>query len=136
MPTTNINSRVKRIAGLTYPDCTALENEGIITEEDLQFLEFVDLPATIPVVKRRKLNLIIQYLATGTALTATIDIDGVQKLVRAPAAQFIGTSGVLAVDPNRGAPKVHNNHLPKFSGDAIEYEKWYIKSGTNIKQYV
>ena len=43
MPTTDITSQVKRIAGLTVDECTTLMNEGIRTEEDLKFLEFDNL---------------------------------------------------------------------------------------------
>ena len=55
MPTTNLDQRVKRIANLSDADCQALIADGVTTENNLRFLEYVDLPVTIAVVKRRKL---------------------------------------------------------------------------------
>ena len=139
MPTTNLDQRVKRIANLSDADCQALDNDGITTEEDLRFLEFVDLPATIAVVKRRKLNVITKYLARDKSLTGTITIQEVQLDNASGQAGNAGTGGppgANIVDPNRGAPKVYTNPLPDFSGDAVDYEEWERKTGAIIKQSV
>ena len=58
MPTTNLDQRVKRISGISDQEVVTLDGVGITTEDDLRYAEFVDLPNTIPVIKRRKLNII------------------------------------------------------------------------------
>ena len=72
MPTTNIDQRVKRIYGLNPNDVQELQNVGIGGEDDLRYTEFVDLPGAIAIIKRRKLDMIGTFLATGGTLTATI----------------------------------------------------------------
>ena len=64
MPTTNLNSRVKRIATLSDANVANLDGEGIISEADLRYLEFQDLPEGISIVKRRKLGIISEYLGS------------------------------------------------------------------------
>ena len=63
MPTTNI-------IGLTDAEVAIVQGIGGATEDDLSYTKFVDYPITIPVVKRRKLELLTQYLANGNALDA------------------------------------------------------------------
>ena len=82
MPTTDIDQRVKRIADLDNAQVTLLRDDGITTEDDLRYISFVDINQTIPVVKRRKLDLICKYLANGDVLTAVTMIEIVQALVR------------------------------------------------------
>ena len=44
----------------------------LITEEDLSYITYVDIDTDIPIVKRRKLELIIKFLnIEGMELTAT-----------------------------------------------------------------
>lgn len=81
MPTTDLDQRVKRIAALSDAEVTLLTNEGIMTEDDLKVLQFADLPAAIPVVKRRKLNIIGQYLSCGYIMNGVIDIHSIQTRI-------------------------------------------------------
>ncbi len=71
MPTTNLDQRVKRIADLDQTDIDALNADGASNEDDLRYLDFVDLPAGISKVKRRKLSIIGKYLGSGQQLNAT-----------------------------------------------------------------
>lgn len=137
MPTTNLTQRVQRITGADNAAIALLAAEGIINEEDLSFIEFVDLPATIPIVSRRKLNLISQYLSQGHALPATATMLTVQASIAQGnvAGTNVGERG-LPPDPDRGAPKVHTNPLPDFSGDAVDFEEWETKAGAIIKQSI
>ena len=122
MPTTNLDQRVKRIASLSDQDVLQLNTEGITTEDDLRYIQFVDYPDTIPVVKRRKLETISQHLSNGNVLTATNTMNEIQDSViaskRVPAQQ--GNVNALGPDPNRGAPKIRTDPLPNFSGDAVD----------------
>ena len=136
MPTTNLDQRVKRIASLSDQDVLQLNTEGITTEDDLRYIQFVDYPDTIPVVKRRKLETISQHLSNGNVLTATNTMNEIQDSViaskRVPAQQ--GNVNALGPDPNRGAPKIRTDPLPNFSGDAVDYEEWERNAGAIIKQ--
>mmetsp|Transcript_3884 Transcript_3884/g.5443 ORF Transcript_3884/g.5443 Transcript_3884/m.5443 type:complete len:243 (-) Transcript_3884:143-871(-) len=82
MPTTSesIDLRVKRISNLSQDDVGELQNTGIMNEDDLRYAEFVDLPVGIlPVIKRRKLEMIGKFLAGGGALSATITAAEIQQ---------------------------------------------------------
>ena len=140
MPTTDIDQRVKRIADLDNAQVTLLRDDGITTEDDLRFISFVDINQTIPIVKRRKLDLICKYLANGDILTATTTIESVQASVRTsqnpPQQQAAAANAQVAAVNNvdKYAPKVHTNPLPKFSGDPVDYEDWERRSGATIRQ--
>ena len=136
MPTTDLDQGVKRIAALIDAKVTLLTNEGIMTEDDLKVLQFADLPAAIPVVKRRKLNIIGQYLSCGYIMNGVIDIHSIQTRITPAPVGNANAGGAQAVDTNRGAPKIHTNPLPEFSGDAVDYEEWERKSGAIIKQSI
>ena len=45
MPTTNVDQRIQRIAGISDADVLALGNMGCNTKDDLRYLTFVDFPA-------------------------------------------------------------------------------------------
>jgi len=81
MPTTNIDQRVLRLVDLTGEDLNALTDIGVTTEESLSFIQFEDLPVDISLIKRRKLDIIRQYLAKGNSLTATIEMTEVNRIV-------------------------------------------------------
>ena len=146
MPTTNINQRVARIAGLEQADKDALTAAGIDTEDDLSFVSFPDFDQAISVVKRRKLDLICTYLAGGDALNANSTMQTVRTTlanrnnpVQVPAAAAAaaaaqGQGGNVAVNADKGAPRVHTDPLPKFSGDPVDYEEWERKAGAIINQ--
>lgn len=76
---TNISKQVKRIANLTDTEINALTND--VTENDLRYSEFEDLPESIPVVKRRKLSIISQYLGSGHQLNDSISMAEIQEAV-------------------------------------------------------
>ena len=59
MPTTNVDQRVKRMSD---QEVVTLDGIGITTKDDLRYVEFVDLANTIPVIKRRKLNMIESFV--------------------------------------------------------------------------
>ena len=146
MPTTNLSQRVKRIVNLSDRDVNDLEAMEVVTEDDLRYLEFEDLPVTLPLVKRRKLHTVCKYLGLGHQLNATIQLDEVRTVTMlgngprtAPVAP--GAGAVVPVAPMatsneilRGAPKVHTNPLPDFSGDPVDFEEWDRKAGALIKQ--
>ena len=141
MPTTNIDQRVKRIADLENGHVGLLQGDGITTEDDLTFISFVDLNQGIPIVKRRKIQLICQYLADGNSLTAGTTIMEIQTSVRAtqngpnpPAAAAGAVPGAVVNNVDKYAPKVYTNPLPKFSGDPVEYEDWERRAGATICQ--
>ena len=138
MPTTDIDQRVQRIIGLTDDQLAAMKNVGIMNEDDLRYSQFVDYPTTIPVIVRRKLELITRYLANGNALSASMDMLSVQTAMIAPPPASVepGPGHGGAVDPSRGAPKVYTDPLSNFSGDAVDFEDWERKAGATIKQTV
>lgn len=140
MPTTDLNQRVSRLVGLEKTDLDLLTAKGIKTEEDLGVLEFVDLDESISVVKRRKLNLLMQYIAAGAQLGPTTTIADAKAFLDAARKQHQQqqSSSVRfatpVVDPDRGAPKVYTDMLPSFSGDPVDYEDWERKAGATIRQ--
>ena len=137
MPTTNLSQRVKRLATLDDAQVQLLDTEGIVVEEDLRMIEFEDIPLGIPVVKRRKLNIISQFLKGGNILNGMADMNFIQTTVLQGRAGNANAGGAqVVVDTNRGAPKIHTNPLPEFSGDAVDYEEWERKSGAIIKQSI
>ena len=134
MPTTDIDQRVKRIAGLSVNDVQELQNQGITSEDDLRYAEFVDLPGAIAVIKRRKLDMIGTFIAAGGTLSATTTAAEIQQGMRAPVAGNAVPVPPRAPDPYRGAPKVYTDMLTDFSGEAVDYEDWERKAGATIKQ--
>ncbi len=125
MPTTNLSQRVKRLANLDDAQVQLLDTEGLVVEEDLRMIEFEDIPLGIPVVKRRKLNIISQFLKGGNILNGMADMNFIQTTVLQGRAGNANAGGAqVVVDTNRGAPKIHTNPLPEFSRDAIDYEEW------------
>ena len=140
MPTTDIGQRVKNITGLTNNEVGDLTTAGINNENDLRFIEFVDLPNTIAIVRRRKLIQIKGYLSRGQQLDATSTIEAIQESnspgVQLPPPVPVPIVHPFALDPTCGAPKIHTNPLPDFSGDPVDYETWERKAKAIIKQSV
>ena len=62
-PTTNILQRMKIIANLRNNDVMFLESDGVKYEEYLVLLIFKDISKKIPLITRRILDLICDYLA-------------------------------------------------------------------------
>ena len=79
MPTTSIGQRVKRLVDLDDAEVLELEGIGARSEEDLRYFKFEDLPSGIPLLKRRKLGIIGEYLAKGLVLSSLLTISDVQE---------------------------------------------------------
>ena len=131
MPTTNIEQRVKNTVSLTNAEVDVLNGVNISTESDLRFTVFDDLPVALPVVKRRKLNQVQQYLARCDQLSANTTIEAIQEAnIAADKAPGGGMPAVqqAAPDPNRGVPRIHTNPLPEISGDPVDFLKnWNVR---------
>ena len=93
-------------------------------EDNLRYAEFVDLPATIPVIKRRKLVIVSKFLANNGFLNAAITAAEIQQSRKAPAGVAAPIYHASVPDPHRGAPEVYTDILSEFSGEAVDYEDW------------
>ena len=125
-----LTQRIQRIVGLKDEERSAIESLGISNESDLRYLKFVDYPEEVPLLKKRKLEVIGAYLGKGLSLTDTMSIEEVQLALQnanATLASATSTSASNALDPTRGAPKVYTDMLPEFSGNAVDYEDWERK---------
>ena len=80
-------------------DIVEFQNVGISGEDDLRYAEFVDLPGSIAIIKRRKLDMIGTFLDTGGTFTATITSVEIQQILRVPA---VRAGGAVLLPP--GAP--------------------------------
>ena len=83
--TTSIDGRVKALASLDDADVTAINGAGINNVNDLSYLRFEDLPSAVNVVKRRKIDLIRQYLEIGgnNFADTTLTMDDIKTAVGA-----------------------------------------------------
>jgi len=92
----NSEQDLKRIADLTDTEVNALKNK--VGMNDLRFSEFEDLPETIPVVKRRKVSIISEYLGAGQQLNDNISMAEIQRAVNAQRNTTMGgNSNILSV---------------------------------------
>jgi hypothetical protein len=133
----SINGIIKDLVGLSDIDIEHLHNDGISTSEDLSFIQFEDLNAEINVLKRRKLDMIRQYLEVPDhKITATTTMLEIKRSVNS----FKPVNGSRVegkgVDIDRGAPKIYTDHLKEFSGDPIDYEEWEGASAATLKQTI
>ena len=134
MPTTDINQRVKRLAGLNEEDVSTLNGLGVSTEEDLSFIHFEDLGDKIGLIKRRKLETISLFLAMrNDPLTATTTMKDMQEKISRASGTGKQSDSVPSME-SRGGPKVNTNPLPKFTGDPVDYESWELQAGATIRQ--
>ena len=98
---------------MSQNDVEELLNTGITDEDDLRYAEFTDLPGGIPVIKRRKLDMIGKFLAKGRTLSATIMVVEIQQSLNVPVR--IATPILSRIpDPYHRAPKVHTGMLSDF----------------------
>ena len=137
MPTVNIDQWVRRIVAFLEVDVQELQHIGVTSEDELCYAEFADYPKAILVIKRRKLDIIKQYLAKEGVLDAGINMAKIQENLATPPVQAGGMtpySQGVAPDPTCGAPRVYMDLLTEFSGDAVDYEKRESKSGETIQQ--
>mmetsp|Transcript_3618 Transcript_3618/g.6841 ORF Transcript_3618/g.6841 Transcript_3618/m.6841 type:complete len:229 (+) Transcript_3618:118-804(+) len=140
MPTraqTNLNGVIKSLGGLEDDDLKSLESDGIKTTEDLSFIKFDDFNTQINVLKRRKLDLVRQYLEMENhSVTTSTTMEDIKKYVdgRMKTAASHATVNTNGIDVNCGAPKVYIDHLKEFSGDSINYEEWEGAVEATLKQ--
>ena len=133
MPTTDITGRIKTIVGLDNADCATLQGDGIMTQDDLSFVQFEDLNAGLTIVKRRKLDLIGRYLAVEeNELNATTSINDIRRSVTMREQPTAASADRF----DSGAPKLYTDPLSEFSGDPIDFEEWEGKSRATIRQTV
>jgi hypothetical protein len=133
----SINGVIKDLVGLSDTDIEHLRQDGISSSEDLSFIQFMDLNAEINVVKRRKLDMIRQYLEVPDyKITATTTMHEIKRCIN----DFKPVNGSRVegkgVDIDRGAPKIYTDHLKEFSGDPIDYEEWEGASAATLKQTI
>jgi hypothetical protein len=85
MPTqsqTNLNGVIKSLCGLDDTDLGVLQSSGLQTAEDLSFIKFVDISTQINVLKRRKLDLVRQYLEVENhTVTPSTTMGDIKKYV-------------------------------------------------------
>eukprot|EP00957_Ditylum_brightwellii_P083008 6310660-Ditylum_brightwellii.AAC.1 len=109
--------RVERTAGLDDTNIGLLKDDGITKEAELSFIKFVDLDTSISIVKRRKLELIMKFIAMdGRMLLPTTVMEGVQVAVVASKKLPSPEQTITPVDVDRGARKrALKLHLKKGS---------------------
>ena len=137
MLTDNIYQRVRRIVELLKADVQELQQIGVTSEDKLLYAEFADYPRAIPVIKRRKLEIIKQYLAKGEVLDDGITMAQIQENLAAPpvpAGRLPPYPQGVAPDTNSGDPRVYTDPLNDLSGEAVDYEERERKSGLTIKK--
>ena len=123
MPAASISTRIATLVNLSEEDKKALEDLDVKTEDDLSWIDFEDLPITIPIVKRRKLNIIGDFLTVGSnKLNASTTLSGIRKKVseaKKPLQTVVqnATSSVQnQAKVDRNSPKVTTNPLKEFTG--------------------
>ena len=128
-PPSEIPNRVKDLAGLDNSEVNELTGIGITTEDDLSWLEFEDLPVTISIVKRRKIEIISKFMAIddGAMLLRNTSLRKIRKAVKnhdkqASAPENPAPSQSSKID--RNGPKITTNPLLDFSGKAWHWEDW------------
>ena len=110
---------------MTSSEVVELQQQiGITDEDDLRYAEFVDFPVIIPFIKRRKLNMIIKFLANDGSLNATITEAEIQQILKASTGIAAPVHQAVAPDPHRGVPRVYTDMLSNFLGEAVDYEDW------------
>ena len=136
--TTSIDGRVKALASLDDADVTAINGAGINNVNDLSYIRFEDLPSAVNVVKRRKIDLIRQYLEIGgnNFADTTLTMDDIKTAVGAGRRNAASNASASGDPADKGAPKVYPDQLLEFSGDPIDYEDWSGSTEATIKQTV
>ena len=120
MPSVLLNQRIQSIVGLKYDERSAIESLGISNEGDLRYPKFEDYPKEVPLLKKRKLEVIGAYLGKGLTLTDGINMEEIQMALQNTNASLASTTSTLSSstpDPTRGAPNVYTDMLPEFSGN-------------------
>ena len=132
----SVDNVIKSITGLNQVESDALQDHGILSQDDLNYVEFEDLPDVITIVKRRKLSLLGKYLTLGgPALTVNTNMREVLKFT-VEKSTMTGITGSTLAESLGGGPKVQTNPLKTFSGDPIDYEDWVNESLATLRQTV
>jgi len=147
-----INGIVKTLVGLTDQECTHLITTGITSLDDLSYLTFEDIDATISVIKRRKLDLVAKYLAateknnvyslpTGTNMSIIRKYlnDATNKKTQEVAVTRDtrgGGGGGNEFVSVYGTPEVSTDPMEKISGDPVDFEEWHEVTETTLSQTI
>ena len=99
---------------MTSSEVVELQQIGITDEDDLRYVEFVDFPVIIPVIKRRKLNTIRKFLANDGSLNAKITAAEIHNRLKSPTGIAAPAHQAVAPDPHRGATRVYTDSLSDF----------------------
>ena len=75
---------------MTADDLNVLTDIRLTSEESSSNIRFEDLSAVISLIERRKLDIIRQYIVKGYALTATIEMTELNRMVNTPV-EAVGT---------------------------------------------
>ena len=138
-----INDRVKGLVGLSDDHCNLIVTNGIATFEDLSYLNFEDIDDSIPVVQRRKIDLIAKYLEATEKdnvydLPTTTTMSSIRKYMKNKKTQdgavARDTRGVGGNEFVSGTPRVSTDPLEKFSGDPIDFEEWHEATENTLTQ--
>ena len=132
MPSAVFSTRIANLVDLSDDDKKVLEILEIKTEHDLSWVDFEDLPDTIPIVKHRKLNMIGAYLtAINNKINASTTLSEIRKKVceakRPPQQTVVQTaapSNPSQAKVDRKSLKVTTNPLAKFLGYPWHWEDW------------
>ena len=124
-----LSKKVIKLANLTDADVAEMTTIGVENPRDLTVLNFEDLPKTINVVKRRKLEMIGAYLAQkGNSLSrktmGSIQKNFPHKMSVSKTSPSVNHAPSYSSSTDRNAPKITTNPLPKFSGKVWDYEEW------------
>ena len=85
-------------------------------------------------MKRRKLNMIIKFLANDGLMNVTVTAAEIQQSLKAPTGIDAPAHQAAAPDPRRGSPRVYTDMLSNFSGEAVDYEDLERKAGATINR--
>ena len=136
-----MENAVKVLTGITAAEEALLTAEGVINAEELSLLTYEDLTGILPdatTVKKRKLELIREYVQRGEVVTAETTIMGIQAYVLSTASTLQvpapAPTGGYAPDPSRGAPKLYIDSLKEYSGNPIEFENWELATKSTLGQ--
>ncbi|GKY95847.1 hypothetical protein MPSEU_000545300 [Mayamaea pseudoterrestris] len=128
------------LAGLTDEYVAALAAGGIISKDDLGIVSRLDITEALPqapVMVRRKLELIGDYVFRGQELTVETTIPSIREYLsnQGNPQQPAGAPAAAAV---AAAPKnnlrITVNPLDPFSGAIMDWERWEIKARDTINQ--
>ena len=126
-----MDTHLKRLTLITNDELALLNAGGINDMENLGYLKYANIQSLLigsTTVTWRKIEPVaffidgeetVKTVTTMADITANLRTGGVPSLTASTA-----TASTHAVDPSRGAPKLHANALKEFDGQPINYEDW------------